>query len=200
MSVVNENPVATAEVVRYSRLCYDRKLAGAAGGNISMRIPGRDVFIVTASGVSLRDVSLENLVVVDGGGKILEGAEGLSPSKEISFHLSIYKAKPQINAVVHVHPVFTTVYASLKKKIPLVTVSSRLKVKQGIIVPEQKPGSVELCEEIIQAIKESSLETSVLLMENHGLVAYNTDMKQTFDDAELAEDTAQIAYYGSLLK
>ena len=76
MSIINECGRLADELVRYSRLCYDRHLVGAAGGNLSARVPGRDAFIVTASGVSLRDVARENLVVIDGSGKASGRAAG----------------------------------------------------------------------------------------------------------------------------
>ena len=72
MSFLGEYGALADELVRYSRLCYDRHLVGAAGGNLSARIPGRDAFLVTATGVSLRDVARENLLAIDCQGKVLE--------------------------------------------------------------------------------------------------------------------------------
>ena len=196
MKTIETNKIFAEQLVQYSKLCYERNLVGAAGGNLSVRIPGKNIFLVTASGVSLRDINLENIVVVDGEGNTIEALQGLRPSKEIGFHLAIYKIKPEINAVVHVHPVFTTVYTIVRKKVPLCTVSAKLKVKQGAIVPELDPGSKKLQEQISQAVKQAPADTTVLLMEKHGLVAYSSNLCGAFDDAELVEDTAKIAYFG----
>lgn len=194
MGIIGDNKGIAEELARFSRLCYDRHLVGAAGGNLSVRVQSKDVFLVTASGVSLRDVSPENIVAVDGSGNILESPSGLKPSKETGFHLSIFMAKSDVNAVIHVHPAFATVFAIRKKQIPLATVSAGIKLKQGPVVPEAHPGSQELCDNITRAVKESSSETTILLMERHGLIAYNTTLCKAFDDAELAEDTAKIAF------
>ena len=194
MSIVENNSALAEELIRYSRLCYERHLVGAAGGNISLRIPGRDAILVTASGMALRDVDRNNLVVVDGKGGILESPSGRAPSKETSFHLAIYKIKPDIQAVIHVHPAYATTYAALGMLIPTVTISARLKLKQCPLVREANPGSEDLLRNIIKAIGEAPVDATVLLLESHGIVAYSSELRQAFDDAELAEDTARIAF------
>lgn len=200
MGLIADNIKLAEELTRYSRLCYDRMLVGACGGNLSVRVPDRDVFLVTAGGVSLRDVAPENIVAVDAAGAMVEGPEGMRPSKETGFHLAIYAAKPQVNAVVHVHPPFTTAYTCEQKQIPLLTVSAKLKVRQSLVVPEQDPGSAELCAEVARAVKESPDETTVILLGAHGLVAYRGELRDAFDDAELLENTAQVVFYRSMLK
>jgi len=182
------------ELASYARLCYDRHLVGAAGGNVSARIPGTDHCLVTASGVSLRDVTPENLVIVDVHNAVVESPAGLRPSKEISFHLAIFRARPAVQAVVHVHPPYATVFATSRRPIPLVTVSAILKLKQGAIVPVADPGSKELCEFVTQTVAAAPPETTVLLMEKHGVLTFRPTLCEAFDDAELAEDTAKIAY------
>ena len=65
MKILEENKTLVEELSRFSKLCYDRNLVNAAGGNLSGRVPGKDLFLVTASNVSLRDVSPDNIVVVN---------------------------------------------------------------------------------------------------------------------------------------
>ncbi len=184
----------TNALVRYGKLCYDRGLVGAAGGNVSARLPGRDLFVVSASGVALRDLSVETLVVVDGAGKTVEGAPGLRPSKETGFHLSIFRARPAAQAVVHVHPPYAVLFSALGQQIPLVTVSAKLKLKQGPVVAEADPGSQALNDGVSRALDQSGKDASVLLLRNHGLVSFAGTLGDAFDFAELASDTAKIAW------
>ena len=195
MSVIADNRELAGELARYARLCYDRRLVGAAGGDLSARVPGKDAFLVTATGVSLRDVVPENLVAVDGSGRVLEGPSGLEASKESSFHLAIYRARPEVNAVIHVHPNYATIFAAAGRSIPLVTISSQLKLKQGALVPEAPPGSAQLSQNVVQAMEQSPPDVNVLLLERHGLISYDRTLCLAFDDAELAEDTANIAFH-----
>ena len=190
-------PIAE-ELVRYSRLCYERHLVGAAGGNLSVRVPGRDAFIVTATGVSLRDVTLQNLVVIDREGKVLEGPAGSRPSKESGFHLAVFETRADVGAVIHVHPAYATTFSTRKKLIPTVTISAQLKLKQGAVIAAAAPGSKELRDIVAQAVKTSPPEATVFLMEAHGLLTFRATLGEAFDDAELAEDTAKIAYLSEL--
>ena len=182
------------EIIRFSRLSYERKLVSGSGGNLSVRVPNnRDLFIATASGVSLRDVAAENLVVVDTEGSVVEGPAGFRPSKEIGFHLGIFTARPGVGAVIHVHPVFAVLQSSTRRRIPLVTISAQLKLKQGPVVDEAPPGSLELRENVMSAMSRASDEDNMLLMENHGIVSWGVNLASAFDTAELAADTAEIA-------
>jgi len=194
MSILNENGALADELVRYSRLCYDRHLVGAAGGNLSARIPGSDAFIVTATGVSLRDVARENLLAIDSNGKVLEGPTGAKPSKETSFHLAVFEARPDVSAIIHVHPTYATVFAVNGRLIPTITISAQLKLKQGKLIAIAPPGSKELCDLVAQSVKESPTDTSIFLLTSHGMLAIGQTFSDAFDFAELAEDTAKIAY------
>ncbi len=198
MSILGECGPLADQLVCYSRLCYDRHLVGAAGGNLSARVPGRDAFIVTATGVSLRDVTRENLLAVDPQGKVLEGPEGARPSKETGFHLAVYQVRHDVGAIIHVHPAYATVFAVRSLLIPTITISAQLKLKQGKLIATAPPGSKELCDLVAQSVKASPLETSVFLMAAHGMLAFGRTFSEAFDSAELAEDTAKIAYLGEL--
>jgi L-fuculose-phosphate aldolase len=198
MNMIQQYAPLVGEMVRYSRLCYDRRLVGAAGGNLSARLPDNQGFLVTASGVALRDVAPENLLVVDGDGKLLEGPPSARPSKETGFHLAVYETRPKVCAIVHVHPPYAIAFASRQRAIPAVTVSAWLKLRQGPMVPWAAPGSKELCDYVAQSVRNAPPEATILPMEAHGLIAMRSTLCDAFDDAELAEDTAKIALLGEL--
>jgi L-fuculose-phosphate aldolase len=193
MGVLKECSQLAEELSLYSRLCYDRRLVGAAGGNISVRVPGREMALITATGVSLRDVRPTNLLLMDLEGTILENPAGLRPSKEAAFHLGIYRIRPAVQAIVHVHPTYSTLFSIARKPIPLVTVSAVNKLRQGSLVGEAPGGSTDLKERVLCAVQASPSDATVFLMERHGLTAVGSTLCQAFDDAELAEDTAKIA-------
>ena len=193
MGLLADNMSLAEDLSHYSRLCYDRHLVGAAGGNVSARLPGEQGFLVTASGVALRDVSPANLMVVDVDNHVLENPANGKPSKEAGFHLVIYRDWPETGAVIHVHPAHATVYSALGQLIPLVTISATLKLKQGPLVPEAPPGSVELSNNVAQALAASPSNASILLLERHGIIGFDKNLCAAFDDVELAEDTAKIA-------
>lgn len=197
MGVVQDHRSLAEELARYSQLCYSRGLVGAAGGNLSVRVPDEDIFLVTVSGVALRDVTAENIVAVDLQGKVLQAPPGLRPSKEVKFHLAVFQTRPSVNAVLHVHPPYTVIHATAERTIPLATISAMLKLKQGDIVGPADPGSQELRQKVLEAVRNAGPDISVLLMASHGLLSFDESLSRAFDDAELAEDTAKIAYLQS---
>jgi L-fuculose-phosphate aldolase len=199
MRILAEWKELAEEISRYARLCYDRRLVGAAGGNVSVRVPGRGLALITATGVSLRDVAPDNLLVADLRGDVVENPAGLRPSKETGFHLGIYRLRADVAAVIHVHPTYATVYSNLQIPVPLVTVSAENKLRQGPVVRAASGGS-EALEGMLLAAVESSPTANVFLMERHGLTAFGPSLRQAFDDAELAEDTAKIAFLVGTLR
>ena len=193
MAILADWKTLAEELSRYARLCYDRRLVGAAGGNVSARIPGRDLALITATGVSLRDVGPANLLVVDLQGGVVENPAGLRPSKETGFHLGIYRARAEVRAVVHVHPTYATVYSNLRIPVPLATVSAEHKLRQGPVVRAAAGGSGALEALLLESVAVAPT-ANVFLMEGHGLTAFGPSLCEAFDDAELAEDTAKIAF------
>ncbi|MHB1376076.1 MAG: class II aldolase/adducin family protein [Candidatus Humimicrobiaceae bacterium] len=186
------------EIAKYSNLSYERNLVGAAGGNISMRKD--NLYLITAGGRSLRDVTAEDILVVDENGKIIEGKEGLKPSKETSLHINVYKFRPEIDSVVHVHPSYCTAYSILKKQVPVLTASSKLKLKEIPIIGYANPGSKELSDFVAECVKKSPEFVKALTLEAHGLLAWDKGLSNAFDIAELVEETARAAFISSQIK
>ena len=108
----------------------------------------------------------ENLLAIDSQGKVLEGPTGLKPSKETSFHLAVYEVRPDVSAIVHVHPTYATVFAVNGRLIPTVTISAQLKLKQGEQIAVARPGSkdeVEALMEMMTQMARTSLPFVLLL-------------------------------------
>ena len=186
------------EISKYSNLSYCRGLVGAAGGNISVRY--ENLFLITAGGRSLRDVTEEDIIIVDEKGNIIEGKVGLKPSKETSLHISVYKNKNDIDSVIHVHPPYCTAYSVKKRAIPILTASSKLKLIEVPIIGYANPGSKELADFVTECVKNSPEYVKALTLEAHGLIAWDKGLGNCFDIAELVEETARIAFISEQIK
>ena len=178
-------------ITKYSKLAYDRHLVGAAGGNVSMR-DGNRIYI-TSGGVALRDMTPEDVIVMDISGNILDNSSDRKPSKETSMHLAIYKAKPEITSIIHAHPVYSTSYAVNKMELPILTASARLKLIRTPLVGYAPPGSKQLAMLVEQCVRNLPPEICVVLLESHGILSFSNHMDDCFNNAELAEETAKIA-------
>ncbi|MBE3117918.1 MAG: class II aldolase/adducin family protein [Candidatus Atribacteria bacterium] len=90
---------ASSWICGFARRCYERRLVGAAGGNVSARLPGSDTILVTATGVSLGSVMRDDSVGASIDGQPESGRAQRHPSKETCLHLAIYRERPLVNPV-----------------------------------------------------------------------------------------------------
>jgi L-ribulose-5-phosphate 4-epimerase len=187
------------EVAEFSRRSFNRGLVSGAGGNISARIPGIDRVLITATGVSLGDVEPESLLLLNLEGAVVDNAFGLIPSKESSFHLAAYQLRPDVGAVVHVHPPYATAYSNKGMPLPLVTVSSRGNLKEVPCIECALPGSKDLYDFVCDGIKKHPA-VKALLMKEHGILALGSDLKTAYYLADLVEDTAKVAFIADHIK
>ena len=183
----------------YSRRSFARGLVGGAGGNLSVRLPGTDTVLITPTGVSLEEIYPETSVLVDLEGNILESPLGHKGSKETGFHLSAYKLREDVQAVVHVHPPYATAFSVAGQPLPLATVSSRLILKNVPCIPCFNPGSKELADEVTAAISGNP-ELKAFLMQDHGTLVLGPDITTAYYLADLLEHTAQVAFMVKQIK
>ena len=170
------------------RLAYTQGLVGGTGGNMSIRF-GNDVYI-TPTGSRLGDMQSETLSRVTLDGKLFEGTP--PPSKELSMHLGIYRRRPDVNAVVHLHPVNCIVVSVLAsgdgEAMPPYSTGYKVKIPSCPVVPNLKPGSGELAD----ALTNAALKADVILMKNHGITAVAADIKSALSLVEEAEQNARL--------
>ena len=187
------------ELSEVSRRAFLRGLVTATGGNMSVRVPGTGKILVTPSGISLEEVDPKTNILVDFEGKILSSSGELKPSKETSFHLSVYRLRPDVGAIAHFHPPYATAYSNKGKPLPLATISSRVILKEVPWVECAIPGSKELCDFVSGGIARYP-GVKVLLMKEHGVLALGPDLKAAYYLADLVEATAKIAFIEENIK
>lgn len=188
---------AVESIIQYGALGYARGLTSGTGGNISCRC-GSEV-LITAGGVALRKMKETDVLLVDMDGNVLRKADGVRPSKETMFHLAIYKAREDVNCVYHVHPPFSTAYAVNHMEIPFVTCAAKVNVGAAPLVEYAPAGSRELSDVIERKIRQSDSSLMALVMAEHGIVTFATDLETCYDTAEVLEDTARIAIYAKIV-
>jgi L-ribulose-5-phosphate 4-epimerase len=180
------------EVVRFCHKTFNRGLVAAAGGNISVRIPGRDEMLITRTNVSLGDATPDDIVRVDLDGRVIEAARAARPSKETPFHSWSYKLRPDVQAVIHLHPPYTVVQSLRLKPLPLVTVSARLGLGHVPCVPIAYSGTPKLHGYVRDAVQDNP-GVKVIMLAAHGLTAMGVDLTAAFNAADLCEMTAMQA-------
>ena len=180
------------QIARYSIKAYERGLVGGAGGNVSARLPGREEIFITRTGVILGEVTPDDVVRIDPQGRPLD-SEAPKPSKEVPFHTVVYRLRPDVNAIVHLHPCYTVVQSLRLADLPLLTVSARLSLGPRVpCVPVAYAGTRLLAQYVGAALKEAP-GAKVLLLAAHGLNALAADLATAYALADLTEFTAKQA-------
>lgn len=161
-------------------------LVVACDGNLSYRRDDGSI-VITPSGVPKGELVPQDLLRMDLEGHILKG-EGKA-SSETSLHLEIYKARPDVKAIVHCHPVTATAVSVAGQSFPSnVVTEGRDFLGPVTTVPFAEPGSLDLAVKCAQALKQ----VNVILMASHGACAVGDSLAQAFYRMETLESVAKI--------
>ena len=161
-----------------------RGLVVASGGNLSARIPGRDAFVVTAAGTWLDRLVPDEFSVVDLQGAVIGGNPG--PSSEWKLHWRTYQARPDVNAVVHLHPQTAVVLDALGHEVRLLTLDHVVYLRRVARVPFFHNGSDALAE----ASAEASRDADAVILANHGCSTLGATVEMAYRRALNLEEAA----------
>ena len=175
------------QIVRYGEMLHGCGFVAATDGNLSVRL-GENRFLVTPTCMSKGRMGPSDLVIVDGEGRLVKGRRRVS--SEIAMHLLIYRLRPDVNGIVHAHPPTATGFAAAGLAL------TQPRVCEVVIglgsIPLAKygtPGTPELTE----ALEPLVPNYDAILMSNHGVVAYGSDLEQAYMKMETVEHFAKIA-------
>jgi L-fuculose-phosphate aldolase len=163
-------------------------LVEGTAGNLSARLPDGHA-VLTPSSIDYTEMTLDDLVVTDLDGNVLEGER--SPTTEKALHLSALRLHDEINATMHCHAKFATMFALTRQPIPAVIEEFVVFVGGDVEVADYKTtGTDELAEEVAKRVGERA----AVLMANHGLFAVGKNPKDVLHIASLVERTAGIVW------
>ena len=94
-------------LARSCRILGKLNMTKEPSGHVSARVLGSDAILIKARGAGesgLRFVTARDFIVVDPQGKKVDGPQDLDPPHEVFIHTWIYRARPEVRSVVHVHP------------------------------------------------------------------------------------------------
>ncbi|STO55309.1 L-fuculose phosphate aldolase [Canicola haemoglobinophilus] len=158
-------------------------------GNVSVRY--KDGMLITPTGTPYELLTEDNIVYVDNNGK---HEEGKLPSSEWHFHLAVYQARSDVDAVVHNHSINCAVVSILEKPIPpfhyMIAVGGTDHIP---CIPYATFGTHKLAEYVKEGIKESK----AILLAHHGLIAAEQNLDKALWLAHEVEVLAQ--WYMKLL-
>lgn len=181
-----EEAARREELLRVVEELYTVGCITATGGNVSVRssVPGR--ILITPTRLFKGELCAELLVRIDLEGRALdEGAP--SPSSEWPMHCAVYRARSDVQAVVHAHAPQANILAL--SELPFLPVSAEAAFLGDIPrVPFVMPGTKELASAVVEALAGGS----AVLMQNHGLLVAASSLRRAADLVEIIERTAEV--------
>lgn len=177
------------ELTVYGKKIVEKQLAAGPGGNISAR-DGNFVYL-SPSGSALDEIAEKEWVKVNlKTGRVYGDRR---PTCEISMHLGIYLARPDVKAVIHTHPVVTTglISAGVKFKALFPDFVAMLGRELPVI-----PYVIPAGEEIRNAVVKKIRHHNVVLLKNHGAVCVGENLRESFVRSWLVEEAAKTILAG----
>jgi L-fuculose-phosphate aldolase len=163
-------------------------LVEGTAGNVAARLPDGTVAL-TPSSLDYRTMTVDDLVVCDVDGNVVEGHR--SPTSEKALHLTALRRYPEMNATMHCHAKHCTMFALVRRPIPAVVEEFVVYVGGAVPVAAYRTtGTDELAEEVAARLEDRS----AVLMANHGLFAIGKHPDDVLHVAQLVERTAEIVW------
>jgi L-fuculose-phosphate aldolase len=142
---------AKQQVLKTCQSMQSAELVIGSSGNASYRLEGTDHVAITPSSVDYSCMNADDVLIINMDGEVIEGER--NPSIEHPLHLAIYKARPDVNAIVHTHCIYASAMAVLREPLPPIVDEFVIRLGGQVEVAEYgMPGSEELAKNVVKAL------------------------------------------------
>lgn len=182
------------------QLC-DRGLLFGTGGNVSVRITsasagaaphaGDAALAITPTSRDYRTLGPAEICVVDFERRSLAGPAGFS--METPAHIGVYRHRPDVNAVIHTHQPYASLFTLIGRSIPALFDEQVIHLGGRVeLVPYGISGSDQMTDHIVAALGN---RCNAYLLTNHGALVLGTSLEKALLNAEVLEKVARVYYY-----
>jgi L-ribulose-5-phosphate 4-epimerase len=180
---------AKVEVVRAAQLLYQKGFLSATGGNVSVRMAEAEALAITPSDYDYLKMLPEDICVLSLDLASIEGER--KPSIESAMHSAIYQVRPDVQAIIHTHQVYTSTLAIVNAPIPaLFDEQVRFLGRSVEIIPYAPSGTGMLKKRVARHVRN---QANAYMMANHGALVFGTGMEAAIHNVEVLEKCA-LAY------
>src|SRR5581483_4633473 len=195
---------ARTVVAQSCRIIGKMQMTREPAGHVSCRIPGTDRILIKARGVgeaALTYVTPEDLIICDMDGKKVEGPDDLAAPNEVFIHTWMYRTRPDVNAVIHVHPPTVVLFTICNTELlPLIGAYDPFALQLVLDGIPRYPRSVLISNDALgQDLAKAVGEKNVCLMRGHGITAVGASVEEATITAWRLNDLAEINYRARLL-
>ncbi len=173
-------------LIRYEKMISDKNLVVGPGGNISFK--DGNICYITPSGLDFNEIGPKDLVGVDIDTKLIVYGNK-KPSSEISMHIKVYRARPDITVIFHSHPPVTIGIIGAGAKISALFPDFALFLGQEIPVIDY---TTPCTEKLADMVSEVIVDSNAITMLKHGLIVVGKNFKEAWIRTVLVEETARM--------
>ncbi|HYI59731.1 MAG TPA: L-ribulose-5-phosphate 4-epimerase [Microlunatus sp.] len=160
-------------------------------GNVSARVPGRELLVIKPSGVSYDELTPESMVITDFEANLVEGER--SPSSDTAAHAYVYAHLPEVGGVVHTHSTYATAWAARGEEVPCVLTMMADEFGGPIpIGPFALIGDDSIGRGIVETLQ--STRSPAVLMRSHGPFTVGKDARAAVKAAVMVEEVARTVH------
>lgn len=178
------------QICEIGRRIYDKGMVASNDGNISVRLNANE-FLCTPTGVSKGFMTPDFICKVDKEGKVIQANKGYKPSSEIKMHMRVYKERPDVNAVVHAHPLYATGFAIAGIALTQPIMPEAVITLGCVPIAEYGTPSTE---EIPDAVEKYLQHFDAVLLANHGALSFSDTLLNAYHKMESLEFYAQLLF------
>ena len=193
--MTGDSAALIADLCALGRAVVAAGLVVGSGGNLSARVPGGQTCWVTGAGTWLDRLEPKDFVEAclhDGASDTGE----IAPSTEVQLHLATYRVRPDVNAVVHLHPQLAVLLDALGEPVRLITTDHAFYLRRVARVPFYPPGTVAMADAAAAAVADG---TNCVILAHHGCSVLGPDIAMAHRRASNLEEAARLTYRALLL-
>ncbi len=163
-------------------------LTAGTSGNVSVRVPGEPLLVVSPSSVRYQTMTVADVCTVEvESGDQVDGDR--NPTSELLMHLAVHRARPDVGAVIHAHTVHTTALSLLGRGIPpIMDEQVQLLGGEVSLCPHTLPGSEALAGTVLEHLGDRR----AVILAHHGMLGCGRDVEQAIDVCAAADRLARV--------
>lgn len=188
-------PDVVDQLIVVGRKAVAAGLVVGSGGNLSARAADAEACWVTGSGTCLDELERSSFSLVSlADGAVLDGHR--EPTSELALHLCTYRARPDVNALIHLHPQTSVLLDAMGHQVQLITTDHAFYVREVRRIDFFQPGTAELATAAADAVAHGC---NCLILAHHGCSVLGSSVEEAHKRAANLEEAARATYAALLL-